>query len=318
MQSKEIQVVPRYVLQEGGISNLVDVKYLRSIFSSLSFRISGTLIVGTADCTLNNQSILDYIKLITCEVNGGIKPKSMTGLMAYLVAQINHRVAPTLNLPAVGFATSPNAWSVEIPLDFELLRHHSQEECLLNTGLIQGKLNNQFKVNVLLGDITNVATAGSGGTVAMGTTYCTIMGTLINAPSISYPINMESMVKIDDIAGIGDFKTYADLLSGRPLKSIYIIQKTAGGAVDNTLIQQVRIRTQSSNFLREYDWDHLQDMMRRKYHLDVLPVGFGAIDLDDAHEDGHGILNTARQQQVYLELTTGTANQISVATQEIV
>jgi hypothetical protein len=312
---KEIQIIDPYALALNGGDNKHKID-IGQHFRYLSLYFYGIFTVGGFACTLTPWGILNLIKDIRVKLGSSTSIKSISAKMLYCFNLIDHKFGPVLDQPSVNVGA--NVFAFELVIPFSSLEAKPEDYTILNSNKLKSGDNKDFTINFLLGNETDVATAGGGGTIAITNINCMVSAQILeNYPSNIYrPLNLEEMKGIaTPFAGAGTFKSIYDLKSGNKVKRIGLISEIAG-VPDDTVIGQIQLRTGVNTLREDVDWYHLRAINQRKYGV-VPPVGFACLELDKVGNYSN-LLDTQLEAQAYIDLIILNAGQVTCSVKEII
>jgi len=130
------------------------------LYRSLTLRLSGDIVVGTAAGTANPQDAVQNF-LRTIEIVGAGKEviKSISGRMAFLLSQYDYRTAPQRSAPALTVGT--NAFEVDIPINFAVINSRNPADTYLDSRVFPS-----LDLRVTLGALDDLITPAGTTTLA--------------------------------------------------------------------------------------------------------------------------------------------------------
>lgn len=240
------------------------------MYATLWIRIAGNLVVTSA-VTLKENGILNLLKNIQIKAEGALVPKNMSGVLAYLTAKYENRVAPTLSQPAVGVAT--NAFNASIPISFILPPDYGRAD--RSSTLFDSFPLKTLQLILSTGDVDDVISAGAA-----------------TFSNLSYSVHSAEIAGITTRATDSNQESQQDknftsastaLEHDMPVGNIYrrfAIRAVDNGVQSDAVLNSIQLKT--GTFIHaDVTWDELLDITKQNYHVETMEAGFAILDLDD-------------------------------------
>jgi hypothetical protein len=267
----------------------------RFVLTKLRFEITGALVVAVASAVLLEDGILNLIKRISFTLFGDTTPFSNSGRLQHKINSVINADREFVSQPAVTAGTNQFSLSLDIP--FTMNDFIMAEGFKLVTDKFRGREIKEPTYNILFGDVTDVATPGMGGTVALGPINVNVYALDEDVEQKENEIR-EEIIDVEDrvIASASD--GLIDLRDNNILRRIAIQSRdNATGLLDDTVIDSVQIVRNQDQVIKNVKWIDLQNEMKKEYGLGddlFAKVGPGFVFLQlDKEKDLSGFIDTA-------------------------
>jgi hypothetical protein len=240
------------------------------LYARLWIRISGNLVVSST-ATLQENGILNLVKNIQIKAGGAFIPKNMSGVLAYLRAKYEGRVAPTLSQPAVGVAT--NAFNASIPIDFILPPDYGRNDRY--STMFDSDIYKTLQIILNVGDVDDVIASGAATLTSL--TYA------IHTDEIANIINRFPDFNIENQQDKNFTSASSALEHDLPLGNLYrsfAIRAVDNGSQSDTVLNSIKMKINGNIVPNEITWDELLDINKQDYHIETMETGFAILNLD--------------------------------------
>lgn len=267
----------------------------RFVLSKLRFEITGALVVATATATLLEDGILNLVKRISFTLFGDTTPFSTSGRLAHKINSMVNADREFISQPAVTVGT--NLFSLSLDMRFTMNDFIMSEGFKLVTDKFRGREIKEPTYNVLLGDVTDVATPGMGGTVALS-------GLNVNVYALDEDVEQkeneirEELIDQEGLAIASAADGLIDLRDNNILRRIAIMARdNSTGLLADDVIDMVQLVRNQDQVIKSVKWTDLQNENKKQYGLgddlfSKIGPGFAFLQLD--HEgDLSGFIDTA-------------------------
>ena len=250
------------------------VKLPKGLFlKGLLLKLTGTLDVGAAVATVFSAAPLPLLRNVHIIGDGRRHLATIPGVDLYRLAQFTRRgIGGPLVAPSG--AIGSNAFTVIIPLDFEALMFFNPVESLFDP-----RRYREVTIEVEWGQATDIASAGGGGTIAIGAATqieVQVENTAVGQEQMIFdhllttytqPITATNPALEIDIPTVG-------LLAGMQIRAMRDLGAGAGPAFVNDLINTVAVKSDQSVFhVDPQPFTRLQEQNYVDFGFDPLSPG---------------------------------------------
>jgi len=240
-------------------------------YAWINLEINGNLVVGVADAVLIQDHIMNLIQDIQIIASGSSLRKQMDAETLLKNLLIVTGQYPTVVPPAVGFATSPNAFRMVIPIYFVAVGHASATQTLLNARRLAS-----LSLKITMADVTVVATPGGGGTVAIDPATLTLNAysrEFLKIPAtVAYQLNNEEGISpYVAVAPTATLVEIAKLKGSEPINAL-MFRTEIGGVNSDAVLGPIEIwgapkgSSRSAPILKT-SWADITESMIEEYDL---------------------------------------------------
>lgn len=265
----------------------------RFVLSKLRFELTGNLVVGTKDATLNEDGILNLVKRVQFTLFGDTTPFSADGPTLHRINSVINADREFVSQPVVTVGT--NAFALSLDMRFTMEDMILSEGFKLVTDKFRGRDIKEPSYDILLGDETDVATEGSGGTIALDSLSVNVYAQDEDVEMKENEIR-EELIDLDalDVASAAD--GLVDLRDNNILRRIAFLVRDAGSLSDD-VVDEIQIIRNSDQTIKRVKWQDAQREMKKQYGMSddlFSKIGTGFLMLQlDKEGDLSGFINTA-------------------------
>lgn len=268
----------------------------RFVLTKLRFELVGNLVVGTAAATLKEDGILNLVKRVLFTLFGDTTPFSASAVTLHRINSVINADREFISQPAVTVGT--NAFALSLDMRFTMEDMILSEGFKLVTDKFRGRDIKEPNYDILLGDETDVATAGGGGTIALS-------GLSVNIYAQDEDVEMkeneirEELIDQEDLKVASSADGLIDLRDNNILRRIaFIVRNNATPSVlSNAVIDELQIVRNSDQIIKRVKWTDAQYEMKKQYGMSddlFSKIGTGFLMLQlDKEGDLSGFINTA-------------------------
>lgn len=254
--------------------NRIDNIPISTSYLWINLVIEGDMNPLIADAVLLEDNILNLVTRVEIVAGDSSLRKRLdaeTLLKNLLVVTGQY---PTVEPPAVTFATAPNHFRMIIPVHFVSTGHATALETLLNAQRLSS-----LSLEVTLADDTVVATPGGGGTNSIDPTTLTIRGfsrELLGVPKTSaYKLNNEqALTPYVAAAPTTDLVEIAQLKGSEPINALMFRTEIAGANSDVVLgdieIWGAPLGSNKAIPILKTTWQDIQESMKEEFNLALI------------------------------------------------
>jgi hypothetical protein len=267
----------------------------RFVLSKLRFELTGALVVATAAATLLEDGILNLVKRLSFTLFGDTTPFSNSGRLQHKINSMINADREFLSQPAV--TTGTNLFSLSLDMPFTMRDFVMGEGFKLVTDKFRGREIKEPTYNILLGDVTDVATPGGGGTVALSNLNVNVYAQDEDVEQNENEIR-EEIIDQEDLKIASAADGLIDLRDNNILRRIAIQARDfSTGLLDDTVIDSVQLVRNQDQVIKSINWTDLQNENKKEYGLgddlfSKIGPGFAFLQLDK-EGDLSGFVDTA-------------------------
>lgn len=268
----------------------------RFVLSKLRFELTGNLVVGTKDATLNEDGILNLVKRVMFTLFGDTTPFSADGPTLHRINSTINADREFVSQPVVTVGT--NAFALSLDMRFTMEDMILSEGFKLVTDKFRGRDIKEPSYDILLGDETDVATAGGGGTIALSALSVNVYAQDEDVEMKENEIR-EELIDLDSLTVASAADGLVDLRDNNILRRIaFTVRDDATPSVlSDDMIDEIQIIRNSDQTIKRVKWQDAQREMKKQYGMSddlfsKIATGFLMLQLDK-EGDLSGFINTA-------------------------
>jgi hypothetical protein len=268
----------------------------RFVMTKLRFELTGTLVVGTKDATLNEGGVLNFIKRLVFTLFGDTIPFSASGPSLHRINSTINADREFISQPAV--TVGSNTFALSMDMRFTMEDFILAEGFKLVTDKFRGRDIKEPTYDILLGDETDIATAGAGGTIALSGLSVNVYAQDEDVEQKENEIR-EEIIDVEDLTVASAADGLVDLRDNNILRRIaFLVRNNASpNVLSDDVIDEIQIVRNSDQIIKRVKWKDAQNDMKKQYGMSddlfsKIAVGFLMLQLDK-EGDLSGFIDTA-------------------------
>jgi hypothetical protein len=267
----------------------------RFVLTKLRFELVGNLDV-TVGATLLEDGVLNLVKRILFTLFGDTTPFGASGPSLHRINSVINADREFVSQPAV--TAGSNAFAVSLDMRFTMEDFILSEGFKLVTDKFRGRDIKEPSYDILLGDVTDVATPSGGGSAVA------LSGLSVNVYAQDEDVEQkeneirEELIDQEDLSVASAADGLIDLRDNNILRRIaFLVKDSSGGLLSDDVLDEIQIVRNSDQIIKRVKWKDAQYDMKKQYGMSddlFSKIGTGFLMLQlDKEGDLSGFINTA-------------------------